>query len=268
MNQTIWRELSQIWRYRDFVFDSVKRDFDLRYRRSMLGLAWAVLNPLAMVLVYAFVFGSLMQPRLSGADAPGAYVAYLIAGLLPWSLLAEIATRGQNVFIENAELVKKSSAPRASLALVAALVALCGFVLVLAVFLLLLAAQGRFPGVALLSMIPLVALLMVFAFGLALTLAVANVFFRDVSHLVPVGLQFLFWLTPIVYTADIIPADYRWLLGLNPLTSLLGAFQTIMVEAKAPEWSRLLYPAIMALALNLLGWRLLLSHGDEMVEEI
>lgn len=268
MNQTIWSELSHIWRYRDFVLDSVRRDFELRYRRSMLGLAWAVLNPLAMVLVYAFVFGSLMQPRLSGSDAPGAYVAYLIAGLLPWSLFAEIATRGQNVFIDNAELVKKSAAPRASFALVAALVALSGFVLVLAAFLLLLGLQGRFPGFALLSMVPLVALLMVFAFGLALTLAVANVFFRDVSQLVPVGLQFLFWLTPIVYTADIIPADYRWFLALNPLTSLMAAFQTIMVEARAPEWSRLLYPAIMAVALNLLGWRLLLAHGDEMVEEI
>src|SRR3954465_3317713 len=103
--------LAGAWSYRGFILGSVQREFQSKYRNSMLGAAWTVLNPLAMIVVYTVIFSQVMRARLPGMDSKFAYSIYLCAGVLTWALFAEIVGRAQNVFLENANLIKKISFP-------------------------------------------------------------------------------------------------------------------------------------------------------------
>ncbi len=96
-----------IWKYRGFIKSSVKREFQARYRGSLLGAAWTVLNPLAMILVYTLIFSQIMKARIPDSDTPFAYSIYLMAGLLPWTLFTEILMRSQSVFLDNANTIKR-----------------------------------------------------------------------------------------------------------------------------------------------------------------
>ena len=104
-----------VWTYRGFVLGSVKREFQLKYRNSLLGAAWSVLNPLAMIVVYTVIFSQVMKAKLPGVDSTFAYSIYLCAGLLTWGLFAEIVGRAQNIFLDHANLMKKLSFPRMTL---------------------------------------------------------------------------------------------------------------------------------------------------------
>ncbi|HEN3635303.1 TPA: ABC transporter permease, partial [Yersinia enterocolitica] len=104
--------LLAIYRYRGFIFGSVKRDFQSRYQMSMLGISWLVLQPLSMIIVYTVIFSQLMQARLPQTSGSFSYSIYLCSGILTWGLFAEIISRSQNVFTDNANLLKKLNFPR------------------------------------------------------------------------------------------------------------------------------------------------------------
>ena len=104
--------LRALWVYRGFILGNVQREFQSKYRNSVLGAAWTVINPLSMIIVYTVIFSQIMRARLPGVDTTFAYSIYLCAGALTWGLFAEIVGRGQNVFLENANLLKKLSFPR------------------------------------------------------------------------------------------------------------------------------------------------------------
>ena len=101
-----------LWAYRGFILGSVKREFQSKYRNSLLGAAWTVINPLAMIIVYTVIFSQVMHAKLPGVTGNFAYSIYLCSGILIWGLFSEIVGRAQNVFIENANLLKKLSFPR------------------------------------------------------------------------------------------------------------------------------------------------------------
>lgn len=258
--------LANLWRYRSFILGMVKREFQARYLGSVLGSAWAVLSPLAMILIYIVVFGRVMRARLSGLDDGMAYGIFLCAGVLTWTLFTETINRCVTVFIEQANLLKKMSFPRATLPAIVLCSATLNFGIVFGVLLAFLAVTGRFPGWPLVAMVPLLLLQQALALGLGVSLGVVNVFFRDVGHMVMIGLQFWFWLTPIVYPVDILSERTRSLIAWNPVTQLVTAYQEIIVKGLWPEWSSFALPLVIAgslLALALLSFRRL---SGEMVD--
>ena len=190
--------LGSLWAFRGFVISSIRREFQARYRNSLLGALWTVLNPLAMILVYTLVFSQLMRSRLPGVDNHLAYGFYLCAGFLVWGLFTEITGRSQSMFLDNANLIKKLSFPRICLPTVVIGTALVNFAITFVLFLLIFSAAGAFPGPALIALLPLLAIMLAFAAGLGMLLGVLNVFFRDVGQLFGIVVQFWFWLTPIV----------------------------------------------------------------------
>jgi lipopolysaccharide transport system permease protein len=241
-----------VWQYRGFVWGMVRREFRARYLESLLGSAWAVLNPAAMIAIYTVIFSQVMHARLPGLDDTFAYSIYLCAGLLPWAYFTEVVTRSLTVFLEHAGLLKKVSFPRISLPVIVLLSSTINFGIIFGLFLLVLAAVGRFPGWPILALIPLLGLQQAFALGLGMLLGVLNVFFRDVAQFVGVGLQFWFWLTPIVYSAALLPDWARAALAWNPMAQLIGAYQQILLNGAVPPWSTLrLHVAGAALVLGL-----------------
>jgi lipopolysaccharide transport system permease protein len=256
------------WRYRGFILGSVKREFMARYRGSMLGIAWSVLNPLAMIAVYTVVFSQLMKARLPGVDSTFAYAIYLCAGILTWGLFVEIVSRAQNVFIENANLMKKLAFPRIALPLIVVLGALLNFAIIFGLFSAFLAIIGNFPGWVYVALLPVLLIQVAFSIGLGVVLGVLNVFFRDVGQLFAIVLQFWFWLTPIVYVESILPESVRPLMALNPMAPIVQAYQGVLVNGEWPRWGSLVLVAALSVLLCALGIRLFLERSGEMVDEL
>lgn len=260
--------LSNVWAYRGFIVGSVRREHQAKYRNSLLGAAWTVLNPLAMIVVYTVIFAQLMRAKLPGLDTTFAYSIYLCAGILTWGLFAEIVTRATNIFLENANLLKKLSFPRLCLPVTVVATAVLNFAIVFGLFTLFLVVSGNFPGWAYAAMLPLLALQVCFAIGLGISLGVLNVFFRDVGQVLVIFIQFWFWLTPIVYPATTLPEVVRPWMALNPLASLMAAYQSILVFGQWPNWQSLWPLCALSVLLCLLGLRLFRRHAGEMVDEL
>ncbi|SEM61836.1 lipopolysaccharide transport system permease protein [Pseudomonas sp. ok272] len=261
----LFRSLSS---HRGFIFGSVKREFQARYRNSLFGALWTVLNPLSMIVVYTVIFSHIMRAKLPGIDDGMAYSIYLCAGLLAWGLFAEITLRCQNMFLENANLLKKISFPKICLPVIVLLNAGINFAIIIALFVGFLLITGRLPGMALLALIPLVALQILFCAGLGMVLGVLNVFFRDVGQFYGIVLQFWFWLTPIVYPISILPEPIQRLLQLNPLTGLMSSYQNLFVYGQWPVWSSLLPALVLAVLFCVIGLRLFRQRVGEMVDEL
>ncbi len=248
--------LQGAWRYRYFISSSIRTELRIKFVRSRLGGLWMILNPLAQVLIFAFILSAVLSARLPGVGNRYAYAIYLMAGTVGWSLFADIVTRCLTLFIDNGNILKKLAFPRIALPLVVAGSALVNNLLLLCAVLMIFGLLGHMPGPVLL-LLPLVMIVtMTLALGVGLVLGVLNVFIRDIGQVVPVALQFLYWFTPVVYMADIIPASYRAWLVLNPLYPIVTACQDILLYSRAPNWSGL--AASLALGCVLLALALLL----------
>lgn len=260
--------LKALWAYRGFVLGSVQREFQSKYRNSLLGAAWNIINPLAMIVVYTVIFAQVMRAKLSGVDSTFAYSIYLCAGVLTWGLFAEMVSRGQNMFLDNANLLKKINFPRITLPIIVVLNASLNFVIVAALFLAFLVFSNNFPGWVLLGALPVLALQIAFAMGLGMVLGVLNVFFRDVGQFFGIFLQFWFWFTPVVYPASILPEAIKPYMNLNPMAPLIGAYQAIFVSQQWPQWQNLWPTAGLAILLSAFGWHLFKKNVGEMVDEL
>lgn len=257
-----------LWAYRGFIAGSVQREFQARYQQSLLGAAWVVLNPLAMIAVYTLVFSQLMRARMPGMDDALAYSVYLCAGILPWGLFVEITTRGVSVFVEQANLLKKLAFPRLCLPVVVVANALVNFAVIFGLFLLFLLLSGRWPGWAVVWVLPVLAIQVTLATGLGVSLGVLNVFFRDVGLAYGIVIQFWFWLTPVVYASSALPEPVRAWLSWNPLTPLMAAYQGVFLYAQRPALGALLGVAGLGLGLCGLGLWLFRRHAGELVDEL
>ena len=257
-----------VWNYRGFVLGSVQREFQTRYRNSLLGALWTILNPLSMIIVYTVIFSQLMKARLPGVDSSLAYGIYLCTGILAWGFFAEVISRSQSVFLEHANLIKRLSFPRICLPLIVVLNAGVNFAIILALFLGFLLVTQNFPGWAVLGVIPVLLIQVAFSIGLGISLGVLNVFFRDVGQLMVIILQFWFWFTPIVYPLSILPKSIQSLIALNPMAPLMAAYQGIFVYGRWPDWASLWPTALFAVVLCFLGMRLFRKRSGEMVDEL
>ena len=256
------------WSYRGFIFASVQREFQTKYSNSLLGAAWTVIQPLSMVAIYTIVFSQVMKARLPGVESALAYSIFLCAGIFTWGLFAEIVGRGQTIFIDHANLIKKLAFPKICLPIITVLNSGINFTILFGLFLAFLAATGNFPGWTVFAIVPVLAIQVMFAIGLGVVLGVLNVFFRDVGHLFNILLQFWFWFTPIVYPATILPQWAQRVIEWNPMTGVVTAYQAIFVNAAWPRWSELLPAAAIGLVLCALGVRLFARRSGEMVDEL
>lgn len=257
-----------IYAYRGFILGSVQREFQSKYRNSLLGAVWTIVNPLAMILVYTVVFSQVMRAKLPGVDTTFAYSIYLCAGTLTWGLFAEIVNRAQNMFLDNANMLKKISFPRICLPVIVVANSLLNFIIIFGLFSLFLVISGNFPGKALFAIFPLLLILLLFSTGLGITLGVLNVFFRDVGQFFNIFLQFWFWFTPVVYPATIIPERLRPLMHVNPMAALVEGFQAILVQGVWPNWHSLWLVTSLSLLFPMLGLFLFRKHSGEMVDEL
>ena len=247
------RMLEGLWRYRSFIASMVRREFQARYLGSALGALWSVLNPLAMIFIYTVIFGQVMRARLPGVEGGISYGVFLCAGLLPWTMFTETLQRCTNVFVDQGNLIKKVSFPRAALPVIVLVSSVLNFSIIFGLLLLVLFLLGHLPGLSLVGFLPLLALQQIIAIGLGISLGVVNVFFRDVGHMVGILVQFWFWFTPIIYPMSILGERARFLVGLNPMAAIVDGYQGILLHGQWPSWGRYLPHLLLALCVLALG---------------
>jgi len=263
-----FRMLRDVWAFRGFITANVKRNLHSRYKNTQFGLAWTILQPLAMILIYTVVFAELMKPALPGHDSKFAYSIYLCSGVLTWGFFSELLSGCVGVFVQNANLIKKISFPRLCLPIIVILTSLINFAIVMGLFLVFLIVSGNFPGLAILGFFPVLLILVGFSVGLGIFLGTINVFYRDVEQTLSVVLQFWFWLTPIVYVTKTLPDFIAHIMALNPMWPIVRAMHTIFLEARFPDWQDLIYPACLALIFLYAGVYAFWKLGGELVDEL
>ena len=255
-----------VYRYRHFVTSSIVNDIKARFARSRLGALWVILQPLAQVAIFAIVLSEVLAARLPGVESKFGFAIYLTAGLMAWSLFSEIVLRSSTVFIDNANLLKKIAFPRVCLPVVVAGSALVNNAMLFVAILVVFALLGHWAGIAVVYLPVLVAVTTVFAIGLGLLLGVLNVFVRDVGQVIGVVIQLWFWLTPIVYPANIIPEQFRKIVEFNPMTHVVGGYQDVLLRNHAPDLSGLLMPLTVGLVLMAISFVLFRRASAEMVD--
>jgi ABC-2 type transport system permease protein len=261
--------LSELTMSRDLMVNLTLRELRGKYKRSVLGWTWSLLNPLATMLIFSVVFRLFLKVPVPRGDPSGLkfFAFFLLCGLLPWTFLANGMTGGMGALIENANLLKKVYFRRE--VLVGANVAswLVSFLIEMLVLSVALMIAGNFVLPWLLAVVVLVAIQTAFVLGLAMMLSVLNVYFRDVQHLLGITLQLWFYSTPIVYPMSLVPerADlFGWdvpvraIYELNPMVRFIEAYRDCLYHLRLPSLgvvAALLGLSVVTLALGLAIFR-------------
>lgn len=257
-----------LWEYRSFVTNSIRNEFIARFARSRLGGVWMIIHPLAQVAIYALILSNVLAAKLPGIDNKYAYALYLMAGMLAWNLFSEIVSRCLTVFIDNGNLMKKMRFPRIALPVIIVGSSLLNNLLLFVAVLVVFAILGHYPTLQMFWLAPMSLAVVALAVGLGLVIGVLNVFIRDIGQVVPIVLQVLFWFTPIVYSANIIPEAFRGALAYNPLYPIVVSYQSVMVYGAAPDMRHILTAVALALCLMALGLFLFRRAAPEMVDSL
>lgn len=262
----LWGHLNSGWRFRSFIWTSIQGDFRNQFASSKIGWLWSVFHPMAMATIYALVLSKILGARFGDVENEAAYAIFLMAGLAAWTLFNEIATRCLNIFIEYGNALKKISFPRIALPAIILGNALINQFLLVASIAFVFAFFGNYPNVTwvLLPVGMLVAVAL--AFGLGILLGVFNVFVRDVGQFMVVVFQIWFWLTPIIYPSSILGEEMQVFINFNPMTPVVAWFQDIMLYHRWPDPVTLIYPAALAVFLNLLALMVFRRASPEIVD--
>jgi ABC-2 type transport system permease protein len=260
---TLGTVLVSLYTYRSLLKGLVLKDLKLKYRGSVFGFLWSLANPLMMIVVYTLAFTFILGIRTE------MFVFYLMLGQLAWSFFASSIMMSTASIVDNGGLLRTVVFPRAILPIATVLFNLAQYLLTIAVFLPVMFAWYRIPLAEPMLLFPVVlALHVAFTIGIALILATATVFFRDVRHLVDVALAVLFWLTPIVYGLERVPETLRLSILLSPMSPFVVAYQKLFFFRVWPEPTVWLVAVTYAVGAFVVGVALVLAFEDRFTEQL
>lgn len=219
----------QIFCYREYLKQSVLRDLRTKYKRSVLGYCWTMLHPLAMMIILSIVFSNIM--RISITD----YAVFLFAGLLPWGYFNSTVLMSLNNIRQNSRLIGQIPVPKYIFIVSLTVSNLVNLLLAIVPLLLVMLATGRPVAWTVLTFPAMILPLYLLTTGVSLMLATSNVFFDDTFHLSEVALQALYFLSPVLYSRDLLPPSLVSWLTLNPLFTQIECIRTIFYDARLPE---------------------------------
>jgi ABC-type polysaccharide/polyol phosphate export permease len=239
-----------IIQYRELLYELTAREIRSRYKQSVLGYAWVILNPLFQMLVMAFVFSKLM--RVTDLGVP--YTIFLYAGLLPWNLFSNCLGSSSNALVGNAGLVTKIYFPREVFVLSTILAKMVDYFLASTVFIIFMLFNHIPFTWYMLWFIPIFIIQFIFTYGISLLLAAFNLFYRDVQYLVGLLIMMWMYLTPVIYPPEILPARYHFIFQLNPMAVLINAYRKTLLSGGNPNFASLGIGLGLSLLLFIFGF--------------
>jgi ABC-2 type transport system permease protein len=252
----IAQTFSDLLRYRTLLANLVSRDLKVRYKRSVLGVLWTMVNPLLMMVVFSIVFAHIFRFSIEH------FTIYFLSAYLLWNFVAQTTSWSTACLLGNASLIRKIYVPKAIFVLATVLSGLINLVvsLVPLAALMLLVGHPMTPSLAFLPVAILVAT--VFAFGVSLLLAAICIEFNDVVQIYQVWLVAWMYLTPVIYPLDIVPERFTWIVKMNPMYYIVETFRRPVYEGVVPS-AGMVVPAVLSAALVLvLGWWLFERRAD------
>jgi lipopolysaccharide transport system permease protein len=239
-----WRALNllDIWQYRELLYFMVWRDVKVRYKQTVLGASWAVLQPLLTMIIFTIFFG-----RLAGIPSDNMpYPVFAYAALLPWTFFSNAVTASSNSLIGSSNLITKVYFPRMIIPSAAVGAGLVDFAIAFLVFLGLMVFYSITPSVNMLMLPALLLLTTMLALGVGMWMSAMNVKYRDIRYALPFLMQIWMFASPIVYSTGLVPQKWQWLLALNPLTGIIDGFRAALL-GRPFNWSTLSSSLIITL---------------------
>ena len=252
----------ELYQYRELLKTNVQKEIRGKYKGSFLGVLWSFLNPLLMVLVYALVFPYIMRTNVDN------YLVYLITGVIPWNFFTTCITTGCNCVWINGGIIKKVYFPREILPISVVTAGLINFLISCVIILLFVLFGGIGFSVQLLWL-PLIAIIQsALSLGLLFILSAINVYVRDIEYLVGFLLNLLFYATPILYTADMFPESIRWVLYLNPMTTIIESYRNIFYYQQSPALTSLMIVFAVSFMILIIGYLIFKKLERGFAEEV
>lgn len=241
--------LKEIWDYREMVYSLVKRDLRGRYKGSVLGFLWTFLNPLLQLIVYTFVFSTVMRAGIED------YYLFLFVALVPWNYFSTSVVGGAGCITGQQNMVNKIYFPREVLPISHVLSQLINMLLSFIVVILVLLVAGKGINLAVWWYLPIIVLQeTLLAFGLTMLVSAITVYFRDMQFLLNVIMMAWQFLTPVMYTVDMVPEKLRGIFYLNPMTPIIVAYRDVFYYKQAPELHTFIMGTVMGVVILIIGW--------------
>lgn len=242
------KKIKEIYAYREMIFSLVKRDLRGRYKASFLGFLWTFINPLCQILVYTFVFQFIMKTGIEQ------FSVFLISGMIPWIFFSTAVSGGTMCIKNQSEMVKKIYFPREVLPISFVTSAFVNMLFCFVMIFLVVGVSGRGFSVKALLFLPLVMIIeYILALGFTFIVSGMTVYFRDMEHIVGVIMMAWIYLTPIMYTVEMVPEKLRGVYYINPMTPVVQAYQQILYDKQIPDVHTLAISGVFGAVILIIG---------------
>jgi ABC-type polysaccharide/polyol phosphate export permease len=249
----IFSETIAIYHWRELLLQMIGREIKARYKQSILGYFWVILNPLAQMLVMSFAFSVIMKiPTNASSHIP--YSIFLFVGLLPWNLFSNSLLSSANSLVNSSALITKVYFPRSILVISTIVAKIIDFIFALSILAGYMVIYHIPINLNLLWAFPIFLIQQIFTLGLSLFFAASNLIYRDIQYLLGLVLTLWLYLTPIIYPADLVPAKFKYLFQLNPMSVITNAYRQTILGGGQPNFVSLFIGLIISLMTLQLGY--------------
>ncbi len=242
-------DLKALWEYRELLYFLVWRDLKVRYRQTIIGIGWVVLQPLLTMLLFTAIFGRFAKIPSDGFPYP----IFAYSALLPWNLFSSSLARGSDSIVTNAQLISKIYFPRLLLPLSGILSPLVDFAISLVIFFMMMIWFGTFPTLGILALPLFLLLALLTALAVGLWLSALNVRYRDVGHTIPFLVQLWMFASPVAYPVSLVPENWRILYSLNPMAGVIEGFRWALLGKESPDFGVIIISSVMVTTLLISG---------------
>ena len=251
-----------LYNYRELLKSNVKKEIRGKYKASFLGVIWSFVNPLLMVIVYAVVFPYIM--RIQEKD----YLIFLITGVIPWNFFTTVISQGTTTILINANIIKKVYFPREILPISVVLSGLINFLIscIIILVFLIIGGLGITPYILYLPLICIIQF--VLSLSIVFVLCAIDIYVRDTEYIVNFIIMLLFYLTPVLYSPNMLPARFRFILALNPMSHIINAYRDIFYVQRTPELINLSIVGMASVILLIIGYSIFKKLEKGFAEEI
>jgi len=245
-------EIKDVYKWRELLWQMVSREVKARYKQSILGYFWVILNPLAQMLVMSFAFSIIMRiPTNSAGNIP--YSIFLFVALLPWTLFSNSLSSAASSLVVSSSLITKIYFPRTILVISTIIAKIIDFLFANIILIIYLIIYQIPININILWIFPIFFIQQIFTLGLSLFFSAANLLYRDIQYLLSMILLLWMYITPIIYSADMIPVKYKFIFQLNPMAVIVNAYRQVILAGSPPKYSSLIIATVVSFVFLLIG---------------
>jgi len=223
--------LQELWEYRELLFSFIMRDVKIRYKQTGLGFLWAIIQPLLIMLIFTVFFGKLAKMPSDGIPYP----LFSFAALIPWTLFAESLTRSTTSMVNNANIMTKVYFPRLIMPISGVLSPIVDFFISFCILIIMMVLYGFVPTITIILLPFFILFALITSLSVGLWLSALNVKYRDFQYIIPFLIQIWLFSSPIAYSSSLLPEQYRFLYGLNPMAGVIEGFRWVLLGTNPPE---------------------------------